>query len=340
MGVFDWLKAGAALLLSAGIAGAEPVPVELKDFPTAESHLMMRVTLDTYDNLGKWYHFREFSPIDEQTIVRMNRDTLYSSIVLDLTEPATLVMPEGDGRYQMLLVVNEQHFARKAIYEPGEHLLTQEDMGSRYVFVIARTLVNASDPEDLARAHAVQDGLGVIQADPGSFEVPAWDQEQLGQLRDALRTLGLFLSNRERGFGAGPEDVDMLPYLVSAADGWGGSPKEHSIFVGIVPEEDSGKTAYEMTFRDVPAGPDAFWSISIYNAEGYFVKNEYGIYSINNTVAEKNEDGSTTIRFGGDPEAPNFLPLPEGWNATMRIYQAQEAYFDGSWTMPELEPVE
>lgn len=72
---------------------------------------MMQVAIESFDCLGKWSHMRGFTPIDKQNVVRMNRDTLYSSLMLDLTEPATLIKPDTRGRYQSLLVVNEAHFA-------------------------------------------------------------------------------------------------------------------------------------------------------------------------------------------------------------------------------------
>ena len=44
---------------------------------------------------------------------------------------------------------------------------------------------------------------------------------------------------------------------------------------------------------------EGFWSVSVYNAEGYFQQNQYNAYSLNNITAKKNEDGSITIEFGG-----------------------------------------
>ena len=124
---------------------SETVPVTLEQFPTAETDHMMQVAIDTFDCLGKWAHLRGFAPIDKQNVVRMNRDTLYSSMVLDLTTPATLIKPDTHGRYQSLLVVNGAHFAKLTAYKPGEYKLTKQAMGSRYVAVIARTLVDAED---------------------------------------------------------------------------------------------------------------------------------------------------------------------------------------------------
>jgi hypothetical protein len=46
-------------------------------------------------------------------------------------------------------------------------------------------------------------------------------------------------------------------------------------------------------------GVAAFWSISVYNAEGYYQKNELNSYTINSITGKKAADGSTTVQFGG-----------------------------------------
>jgi hypothetical protein len=69
--------------------------------------------------------------------------------------------------------------------------------------------------------------------------------------------------------------------------------------------------------KDVPV--DGFWSVSVYNAEGYFQSNEYNTYSLNNITAKGREDGSITIQFGGcDGKIANCLPIMRDWNYTVR----------------------
>lgn len=316
------------------------VPLTLRDFPRAETHHMMAVSIKAFDFLGQWHHIRELTPIDKQTVVRSNRDTLYSGIVLDLTTPAVITKPDIGDRYQSLLILNEDHFARRVIYEPGDYELTRDEMGSRYVFIIVRTLVDAEDPDDLALAHTAQDGLQVSQADKGRFEVPNWDMDALGEMRDALKVLGKYLKKRDTAFGATIEDVDPLAYVVATADTWGGWKPENAAYQNFIPVKNDGETPYVLTLKDVPNAPNAFWSISVYNEAGFFEKNAFDKYVINSAKAEYNEDGSATIHFGGDPSQPNFLPIMREWNYMLRIYLPRKAYFDGSWTAPEASPVE
>ena len=62
-------------------------------------------------------------------------------------------------------------------------------------------------------------------------------------------------------------------------------------------------------------------------------------YSVNNVTANKNEDGSVTVHFGGDDDRPNLLPIMDGWNYTVRMYRPRPEVLEGSWTFPEIEPV-
>ena len=90
-----------------------------------------------------------------------------------------------------------------------------------------------------------------------------------------------------------------------------------------------------VTVHDVPV--DGFWSISVYNAEGFFEPNDRNAYSVNNLTATRNDDGSVTVHFGGDDDRANLLPIVDGWNYTVRLYRPRAEVLDGAWTFPEIE---
>ncbi|MGB8075514.1 MAG: DUF1214 domain-containing protein, partial [Pseudolabrys sp.] len=95
---------------------------------------------------------------------------------------------------------------------------------------------------------------------------------------------------------------------------------------------------YKLTVRDVPI--DGFWSVSRYNAQGYYEKNALDAYTINNITGKKNADGSVVIQFGGcDGKIPNCLPIEEGWNYMVRLYRPHEEILRGKWKFPEAQPV-
>ncbi|MDH4104343.1 MAG: DUF1254 domain-containing protein [Thermoleophilia bacterium] len=138
--------------------------------------------------LGAWLHFRVPTPIGNQPVIRMNRDTLYSAVVLDLSQPATVVLPDTGGRYQSLQVINQDHYSFSKI-EPGRYDLTAEAVGSRYAYLIVRTFIDADDSDDVEAANAVQDALAVEGGGSGPLEIPDRNIEQLATARDALNTL-------------------------------------------------------------------------------------------------------------------------------------------------------
>jgi hypothetical protein len=88
----------------------------------------------------------------------------------------------------------------------------------------------------------------------------------------------------------------------------------------VTPIRNDGKTIYNLRVKDVPV--DGFWSISLYNREGYFEKNDRQAYTLNNVTAKKDADGSVTIQFGGcDGKTTNYLPIIPGWNYMVRLYR-------------------
>ena len=126
-----------------------------------------------------------------------------------------------------------------------------------------------------------------------------------------------------------------MRHLIGTAAGWGGLPDREARYVSVDPGGVSGD--YELTVRDVPV--DGFWSISVYNADGFFERNDRDAYSVNNITATRDSDGSITVYVGGcDDDRPNCLPITDGWNYIVRLYRPRPEILDGSWTFPSIEP--
>jgi hypothetical protein len=106
----------------------------------------------------------------------------------------------------------------------------------------------------------------------------------------------------------------------------------------VTPKRNDGKTVHRLNVRDVPV--DGFWSISLYNANGYFEKNDLDAYSLNNITAKKDADGSVTVQFGScGGNAANCLPIMPGWNYIVRLYRPRPEILSGKWKFPEAQPV-
>ena len=317
------------------LSAHKEVPVTWKNFVRAESDRMLKSYVDT-GAFGKFLHIPKPTPIDQQKVVRMNRDTIYSLAVFDLTTPVTITKPNTGERFQSMQVINEDQYTQMVVYKPGSYTLTQDKMGTRYVFVIIRTLVDSEDAQDVKKVNAIQQQIKVAQKSVGSFEIPKWDKASQDKIRAALKVLSATMANYNDAFGS-KDEVDPVKFLFASATGWGGNPQKDATYMGVTPKMNDGKTAYTLNVKDVPV--DGFWSISLYNKEGYFQKNKYNAYSVNNITGTKNKDGSMTVHFGGDPKQPNFLPIMDGWNYLVRLYRPRKEILDGSWKFPAPQPV-
>ena len=321
----------------AAVAQAQSVPVTVDNFIRAESDSAL-AGIVALGGFGKFHHAREPVRLDQQVVLRINRDTLYSSVVLDLDAgPATVTIPPAGGRFVSLIVIDEDHYVQAVYYGSGSHTLKRADIGTRYVLAAVRMLVDPGDAKDVAQTHALQDAIKVDQQNPGTFQIPNWDKVSQKKIHDALIVLNDTLPDLRNAFGARGE-VDPIRHLIGTASAWGGNPEKDAIYLNIVPSKNDGTIVHRLTVKDVPV--DGFWSISVYNAEGYFQQNEYNAYSFNSVTAKKNADGSVIIQFGGcDGKIPNCLPIMKGWNYMVRLYRPRAEILNGTWKFPEAQAV-
>ncbi len=309
--------------------------VTVDNFVRAETDL----TFQRFVNqgaFGKIAHFRQPTPLDKQDVIRMNRDTLYSMGVFDLNQPVMIVKADSGDRFQSMLIINQDHSMLPVEHGAGTFTITQEQIGTRYVVVIFRTFMDATNPDDIKEANDLQDQIQVQQLDIGSFSVPEWDQKSLTNVRDAINVLASTMTDTTQCFGDKAK-LNPLYHLLGTAYGWGGNPKEGAMYANVVPTKNDAQIPHTLTVKDVPV--NGFWSITVYNEKGFLEKNDLDAYSFNNVTAKPNQDGSITINFGGDSNQLNYLPITKGWNYIVRMYQPKPEIINGIWNFPEAQPV-
>ena len=311
-------------------SAADAPEVTIKNYVRAETDLQMRTYVENMDAFGKFNHVREAYDVTNRDTVRPNRDTIYSWGVFDVTSPLTIGLPDPGDRYQSLMIVSQDH-SIWAEYGPKDVVLDEEIVGTRYALLLIRTFLDPNDEEDVKAAHALQDAVSVEQADEGKFEYPGWSKEEVEAMREKINVVAAALPPTGTCFGR-KEDLDPIYWLLCAAYGWGGLPNQDSTYASGVPEKNDGKTPYTLTVKDVPV--DGFWSVTVYDDKGMFIVNDYDAYSYNSVTAKRNEDGSVTLHFGGDPGQDNFLPIAPGWNYIVRMYRPREEILDGTWKFP------
>jgi hypothetical protein len=332
---FVWLVALAGVC-SAQTPATPALAVTVENFVRAESDVYTANLAKESGGLGKFNHRREPARIDNQTVIRLNRDTLYSSAAFDLDAgPVTISLPDTGKRFQSMQVISQDHYAT-TVYGAGPHVIDKAKVGTRYVVVAIRTLVDPTDPKDIEKVHQLQDAIKASQASAGNLAVPNWDAASQKKVRDALLVLATTLSSFNKAFGT-KNEVDPVMHLLGTAAGWGGNPDKDAVYLNVTPQKNDGNTIYKLSVKNVPV--DAFWSVSVYNAQGYYEKNALNSYTVNSLTGRKSADGAVAIQFGGcDGKVPNCVPITKGWNYTVRLYRPRAEILKGSWKFPEPQP--
>lgn len=304
--------------------------VTVANFERAETDRMFAALQQLSGGVNRLDHRRGPDSLVDQTVIRQNRDTLYSSAIVDVSRGASLVLPDAGDRYLSMMVVNNDHYINRIFHSAGEYVLTTDEFDTPYVLIAARILVDPTDSADIAKVNALQDGMRLVATSSIPFESPKYDRESFDSTRDALLTLARGVPAYDLAFGR-REKVDPVRHLLGTAGGWGGMPESEAIYLNVEPGLPVG--AYALRVSSVPV--DAFWSISVYNAQGFFEQVDDLPVSINSVTAVHDDDGSITVRFG-TAEAPNVLGIMPRWNYIVRLYQPRAEILDGTWRFPRL----
>jgi hypothetical protein len=155
----------------------DAIPVIPDNFIRAETDHYFSTTVKN-GGFGKFNHIRELTPLDKQFIVRTNRDTLFSLGVFDLDAgPVTVTLPNAGKHFMSMQVVDEDMYTPLVTYDAGSYTFTREQIGTRYVLLVVRILVDPANPDDVRQDHNLQDAIKGRPAESRHFEVPNWDPE-------------------------------------------------------------------------------------------------------------------------------------------------------------------
>ena len=133
-----------------------------------------------------------------------------------------------------------------------------------------------------------------------------------------------------------------LKRAILSQQGLGANVVEDAIYPLNLADESGkpldGANKYTITFEKGAAPPvNAFWSITLYDQEGFQVGNVLNRFAVSSWMPFKyNSDGSLDLYFqnespGKDMEA-NWLPAPKGpFNLTMRLYAPKSEALTGKW---------
>lgn len=322
--VASLLLSGSLILGTSAIAKetsiantADKIPVTLKNYKVAESDVAFGGTVKL-GGVNKFIHLpvKEFD-LNKQVVVRMNQDTVYSGAVVDVSKGATITLPKTDGRYMSAMIVQNDHYVNDVFIGAGTYQL-KSDTDSDFVSVSIRTEINMNDPEDIKKVVALQQKIKLDVKGDKVFKQPNYDMDQLEKLRVKLANEALALDSLNNMQGA-RGTVDEHLHLLGTAAGWGLLPDVNARYIGYVPEDGDGTGCYRANYKIPPFNDPGFFSITMYDAEGWMFS-EKAILNKNNITF--NEDGSFDANFGEcGKDAKNNLPITKGWNFIMRVYE-------------------
>eukprot|EP00163_Fabomonas_tropica_P012265 TRINITY_DN23517_c0_g1_i1.p1 TRINITY_DN23517_c0_g1~~TRINITY_DN23517_c0_g1_i1.p1 ORF type:complete len:662 (-),score=131.68 TRINITY_DN23517_c0_g1_i1:942-2927(-) len=301
-------------------AESATVPVTLENYEVAESDLAFH-NITKLVGTGKFYHFpvTEFD-LDNQTVVRMNQDTVYSAAILNVSEGGSVTLPETDGRYMTAMVVQNDHYIDQVFKTPGTHEIKAD---TDFVMLAVRTRINMNDPADREKVRALQKAMQVSSRATSPHVMPNYDMEQLVALRDKLAAEAASygsLNNMQGAHGT----VDKHMHLLGTAAGWGLLPDANARYLTYGQQD--GQGCYTAHYTVPPFNKPGFFSITMYDADGWMFSDRAILNEYNLTF---NKDGTFDVNFGDCGEdAKNNLPIVDGWNFLMRVYEPKLAELD------------
>ena len=332
-----------SLLLGSGWVASDTVSSNGETSPVTTVNAMNYVRAKTALQFDKYYvragdinrfgHTRDVVTIDNRSSRRLNRDTLYSVAIVDISKGAVLEMPDAGDRYMSVQVVNEDGYTNAVFHGGGRYELSMEEFDTPFVWLLVRTLVSNASEQDMDSVHILQDQMRISSASSKPYKHVEYDRESFDETTHYLVELGKGLTDNSKSAGT-REDVDPIKQLITAAFGFGTLPETESFLIIAQPDLPSDG-AYMLNVKDVPV--DGFWSLAMYDNEGYFHSNKYDSYGFSDQSARRNTDGSITLHFGGDPLSVNYIPLTDGWNYVVRLYRPREEILNGSWKFPEVK---
>jgi hypothetical protein len=274
--------------------------------------------------INEWAHQSDVSNVKTQQVIRENQDVIYSSAVVDVSQGATISVPESDT-YQIIEIIDQQNYIVDVVY-PGQTVtITRDNLtyGS-YVYLIMRIRKVSESKEGLETTHKRQRLAKINAKSSVPYTTPdvVIDQEEMEAIRAALikDVQAGKLPDTSRAQG-GPYETNPQDHLYATAYGWGGLSVEHAAYLPIgnktvLRDGKADPSSITFTPPDIDYGRGGFWSITTYDADGWLARDKAAISS---SEATPNPDGTYTIRFN-TPGAANNVDTPAPFTALLRIY--------------------
>jgi hypothetical protein len=278
------------------------------------------------------------TPTGDQAVPRMNRDTLYAGIPIDTSQGYAITIPEHPAdRYVSVYVLDNEHMVLHILRGSGVTHRFDRQEATRYVVALPRVqLFDQADPADVAEALAILRSVTVQSGSAVPKPMVDWDWDGMFRMRasyeDDFKQVEQIPTDWQGERGA----VDRFKgHNVAVASAWGLFPSSEAVYISQspgLPADGCFSATYEVPDND------AFWSITVYDGDGYLFSEHNNLNSASVTA---NADGTVTVHYGSAAacgDRPNRLDITEGWNILLRVYRPGRAVIEGEYVLPAIAP--
>lgn len=347
----------------------DQVSAYIKNYPYQETYkYIQHYTGASVKGLNVWFWPPEpsLTKAGEDKVVRVNNDTFYNSMTLDLSKgPVVIGTEAADDRFYSFQLQDDRNANYANIIQPeGKYTFYYGEKPENIVgkaveaasvlsIIIVRIEVkDKNNAQDVAAATKVYKSLTSSGEQPAEFPVV----DVLSQFSEDVvaeadkRITEKFMNsqasdiilNFDQKLGT---DISYLAHAAAAKGVWGGPDLNHSmydtLFNDVNGEQlDSRKGTYTVT-TEVP-NVNGFWSVTAYDTDrgGFFHPNKDDRYHFNEATAVANSDGTYTFTFKQACQTTdlNCLEVPKGhFDIIARYYLPGEEIINRKWIFPDIE---
>ena len=323
------LSVAIAALSVSSTAIASEIAVTEDNFIVAESSMYFeKNSKENAVPVNELSHQRTMANVDTQDIIRMNQDAAYSIAVIDVSEGATITLPETD-LYMTALFIDLNHLNPAVIYAGESITLNPGDLTiGEHVYMLVRTGQRTFDAQGQAEMNQLQDSVVINANSANEFVGKKYNQQQLESVRNGLIPQVSELANHAptTWFGKTWDDVNKRAHLLAGAAGWAGLPTQHAIYSPGFMTGQGLEGCSTVTIDTPPLDYDkaGFFSVTTYDNLGWIAQDNF---ALNNHQMEQNKDGTWTFNFSQDgaceaidANMKNVMTVQEDWIAQFRMY--------------------